>query len=345
MTSALVVIDVQESFRRRPTWQVVSNPDIADDVQRLVDAARAAGDLVVWVLHAEPGTGSVFDPAGGLVRLVDGLVPLDGEPILTKTSRNAFTTTNLAQLLTERGIRELVVCGIQTEQCCETTARVAADLGYDVTFVVDATATFPIAHRDAPGRPDRGRAGRRPQHTADGRHHRPHRVCAGRPLRHRPHGRRADQIVTRVVFVLMPRLHLLDLAGPAQVFSTATDFGHPYQLSYVGAEPVVATHQGVPLGASVDLPPLARDDLVVVPGWRSPLASAAVTPDLLAFCAPTTRPAARWPACAPGRTRSAGPGCSTAAAAPPTTTCRTSWPGATRGRVWCATCSTSRTTG
>jgi len=150
MTDALVVIDVQESFRRRPTWQVVSNPDIAADVQRLVDAARAAGDLVVWVLHGEPGTGGVFDPAQGDVRLMDGLVPLDGEPILTKTSRNAFTTTNLAQLLTERGIRHLIVCGIQTEQCCETTARVANDLGYEVTFVTDATATFPIPHRDAP---------------------------------------------------------------------------------------------------------------------------------------------------------------------------------------------------
>jgi nicotinamidase-related amidase len=150
MTSALVVIDVQESFRRRPTWQVVSNPDIAADVQRLVDGARAAGDLVVWVLHSEPGTGGVFDPESGHVRLVDELVPRDGEPVLTKTSRNAFTTTNLAQLLTERGIRDLVLCGIQTEQCCETTARVAADLGYAVTFVTDATATFPIPHRDAP---------------------------------------------------------------------------------------------------------------------------------------------------------------------------------------------------
>jgi len=150
MTSALVVIDVQESFRRRPTWQVVSNPDIAADVQRLVDAARAAGDLVAWVLHSEPGSGGVFDPESGHVRLVDELVPRDGEPVLTKTSRNAFTTTNLAQLLTERGIRDLVLCGIQTEQCCETTARVAADLGYAVTFVTDATATFPIPHRDAP---------------------------------------------------------------------------------------------------------------------------------------------------------------------------------------------------
>jgi Isochorismatase family len=106
--------------------------------------------MVVWVLHTEPGTGSVFDPADGLVRLLDGLDPADGEPVLAKTSHNAFTTTNLQQLLTERGIRELVVSGIRTEQCCETTARVASDLGYDVTFVTDATATMPLRHPDTP---------------------------------------------------------------------------------------------------------------------------------------------------------------------------------------------------
>jgi nicotinamidase-related amidase len=148
--SALLVVDIQESFRRRPLWQAVSDPDVAAKAGRLVAAARERGDLVVWVLHSEPGSGGVFDPASGHVRLMEGLVPRDGEPVLTKTSRNAFTTTNLQQQLTERGIRHLVVCGIQTEQCCETTTRLAADLGFDVTFVVDATATFPIPHRDAP---------------------------------------------------------------------------------------------------------------------------------------------------------------------------------------------------
>ena len=53
-------------------------------------------------------------------------------------------------MLTQRGITELIVCGIRTEQCCETTARVAFDLGYHVTFVTEATATSPIAQRDAP---------------------------------------------------------------------------------------------------------------------------------------------------------------------------------------------------
>ena len=43
-------------------------------------------------------------------------------------------------------MRRLAITGIQTEQCCETTARLAADLGYDVDFVLDATRTFPIQH-------------------------------------------------------------------------------------------------------------------------------------------------------------------------------------------------------
>ena len=152
--TALIVIDVQESFRQRESWQAASDPEVAAKVGRLVDFARDQGHLVVWVLHSEPGTGTVFDPALGNVRLIDGLATADGEPLLTKTSHNAFTTTNLQQILTERGVRSLITCGIRTEQCVETTTRLASDLGYDVTFVVDATATEPISHPDAPaGRP------------------------------------------------------------------------------------------------------------------------------------------------------------------------------------------------
>ncbi len=150
MSSALIVIDVQESFRQQPQWAAISNPGIVSQVSRLVQAARASGDLVVWVLHAEAGSGTEFDPASGHVRLIDGLAARDGEPVVVKTSHNAFTTTNLQQMLTSRGIGEVVICGIRTEQCCETTARVASDFGFGVTFVTDATATSPIGHWDAP---------------------------------------------------------------------------------------------------------------------------------------------------------------------------------------------------
>ncbi|MFF7195786.1 cysteine hydrolase family protein [Streptomyces sp. NPDC093221] len=152
--TALIVIDVQESFRQRESWQAASDPDVATRVARLVDYAREQGHPVIWVLHSEPGSNTVFDPESGHVRLIDGLTRAEGEPLLVKTAHNAFTTTNLQQILTARGIRSLITCGIRTEQCVETTTRLASDLGYDVTFVVDATATEPIEHRDAPaGRP------------------------------------------------------------------------------------------------------------------------------------------------------------------------------------------------
>ncbi|SDF30868.1 Transcriptional regulator GlxA family, contains an amidase domain and an AraC-type DNA-binding HTH domain [Lentzea fradiae] len=76
--------------------------------------------------------------------------------------------------------------------------------------------------------------------------------------------------MTRVVFLLIPGVHLLDLAGPAQVFSSAADLVDGYELSYVGDMETVLSHQGVPLGASRELPSLDVQDLVFVPGWRSP---------------------------------------------------------------------------
>ena len=150
MTNALLVIDVQESFRQRPLWRTLNNPELIVNVRRLVEAARARREPVIWVLHAEPGTGGLFDPANGHVRVVDELEPAKDEPVVVKTSHNAFSTTNLQQTLTAAGVRSVTVCGIRTEQCVETTARVAADFGYEVTFVTEATGTFPIPHFSAP---------------------------------------------------------------------------------------------------------------------------------------------------------------------------------------------------
>ena len=86
--------------------------------------------------------------------------------------------------------------------------------------------------------------------------------------------------MTQVVFLLAPRLHLLDLAGPAQAFSTAVDLGADYALHYVSEREDVVTTQGVPLRARVDWPELGTDDLIVVPGWR-PAAYVAFADDAL----------------------------------------------------------------
>ena len=71
--------------------------------------------------------------------------------------------------------------------------------------------------------------------------------------------------MSRVVFVLTPQVHLLDLAGPAQVFSTAEG----YELTYVAEHSPVPTWQGVALAADLGWPALGPGDLVLVPGWRT----------------------------------------------------------------------------
>jgi transcriptional regulator GlxA family with amidase domain len=79
--------------------------------------------------------------------------------------------------------------------------------------------------------------------------------------------------VTQVVFLQVPQVHLLDLAGPAQVFGTAATHGYDYQLRYVAEQAEVHTAQGLTVRAAVRWPRLTPADLVVVPGWRSPTLS------------------------------------------------------------------------
>lgn len=141
--SALLVIDVQESFRAdEARWASRSNPRFEQNLARLIGAYREAGLPVIWVVH-EDGD-EHFRPGSPYVRLQPFLTRREGEPLLRKSTRNAFTSTDLAERLEGLGVRRIAITGIQTEQCCETTARVAGDLGYDVDFVTEATLTFPI---------------------------------------------------------------------------------------------------------------------------------------------------------------------------------------------------------
>ncbi|HEY4023749.1 MAG TPA: DJ-1/PfpI family protein, partial [Pseudonocardiaceae bacterium] len=75
--------------------------------------------------------------------------------------------------------------------------------------------------------------------------------------------------MTRVVFLLVQGLHLLDLAGPAQVFAGAADLGYDYRISYVGEHATIRTAQGLTVNAEPSLPTLTDADLIVVPGWRA----------------------------------------------------------------------------
>ena len=147
--SALLVIDAQASFTVTPRWARRANPAFDANVAALVDAHRAAGLPVFYFLHTDGD--AEFALGSPHLRLMDFLAPRADEPVLLKNTRNCFTSTTLQARLVALGVRRLAISGIQTEQCCETTARLAADLGYAVDFVADATDTFPIPNPDAAG--------------------------------------------------------------------------------------------------------------------------------------------------------------------------------------------------
>ncbi|TWS17850.1 helix-turn-helix domain-containing protein [Tsukamurella asaccharolytica] len=75
--------------------------------------------------------------------------------------------------------------------------------------------------------------------------------------------------MTTIAFLLLPGVHVLDVAGPAHAFGVAHDLGHDYRLRYVGESSQVRSHQGLPLGAETDLPLLEPHDVIVVSGWRT----------------------------------------------------------------------------
>ena len=147
--SALLVIDAQDSFKADDDWERRDNREFEANTGALVAAHRAAGRPVVFFLHTDEDEGFATDSPH--FKLMDFLLPREGEPVFVKNTRNCFTSTTLGPYLLELGVRRVAITGIQMEQCCETTARLAADLGYAVDFVTDATMTFPIPNPDRPG--------------------------------------------------------------------------------------------------------------------------------------------------------------------------------------------------
>ncbi len=142
--TALIVIDAQESFRHTPDWNDTEAAAFVARIQPLIDGARAKEIPVVQVFHVEED--GPFALASGLVVPLQGL-RLEPDAVFHKRRHSALVGSGLDVWLTEHGIRRLIVSGIRTEQCCETTTRHASDLGWSVDYVTEATLTFAMTDR------------------------------------------------------------------------------------------------------------------------------------------------------------------------------------------------------
>lgn len=146
--AVLVVIDLQKGFEDA-YWGRRDNPDAEKNVARLVEAWQRTGRPIVLVGHDSVLPASPLRPSQPGNAFKDEVAGITPDLQVRKHVNSAFYgTPDLHAWLQARGARQLVIAGIQTNMCNETTARMAGNLGYEVLFAVDAMHTFDLAGPD-----------------------------------------------------------------------------------------------------------------------------------------------------------------------------------------------------
>ena len=142
MTTALLIIDIQNDYFPGGAMELCGAEEAGRAAASLLTLFRGAGLPVLHVQH-----NSVRPEAGFLLPGTSGaeihhlVTPREGEAVVLKNFPNSFRGTVLQQLLKDRGVDRLVVCGMMTHMCVDTTVRAGFDLGYRIILAHDGCAT------------------------------------------------------------------------------------------------------------------------------------------------------------------------------------------------------------
>lgn len=144
--TALLTIDMQkEYFEDSRPLKIPDGPAVLANVVRLQDGARKAGIPLIHIQHLslDPEDG-VFVEGSHFSDMVQESAPATGEKVIVKRYPSAFADTQLEGLLKELGVDTVVIAGLMSFMCCDTTARDAHARGYKVLYVRDATAAIDL---------------------------------------------------------------------------------------------------------------------------------------------------------------------------------------------------------
>ncbi|MGF6691619.1 nicotinamidase-related amidase [Metapseudomonas resinovorans] len=147
MNTALLIIDVQRAISVGE-YAAFEIDRVIDTINLLSAKARAAGVPVVVIQHEEPGDYFQFGSEGW--QLAEDLAVADSDIRIRKTTPDSFHKTELQETLQQRDIQRLIICGLQTDYCVDTTVRRALALGYQVVLPADAHSTLDNAAINAP---------------------------------------------------------------------------------------------------------------------------------------------------------------------------------------------------
>lgn len=142
MTCAYLLVDIQNDYFPGGAMELVGSPAAAVQAEKLLQAFRRKALPVIHVQHVSTRPGaSFFLPDTDGARIHDRVAPAEGEVVFQKHYPNGFRDTGLLAHLRERQVSQLVIAGMMTHMCIDTTTRAAVDLGFQCTLAHDACAT------------------------------------------------------------------------------------------------------------------------------------------------------------------------------------------------------------
>jgi aminoglycoside 6'-N-acetyltransferase len=147
--TALLIIDVQVGMFTEPDYPAYQEQTLLTNLSTLIEKARTSGIPVIYVQHSESHPQAPLWPEGSGWPIHPAIAPQPSETIVHKKTPDSFYNTTLQQELESRGIKRLVIAGMQTEYCVDTTTRQAFSRGYDLVIVTDAHTTYNSAHLTA----------------------------------------------------------------------------------------------------------------------------------------------------------------------------------------------------
>lgn len=142
MNEALLIIDVQNDYFPGGANELVHPYEAEKKIQELITDSRRNGRPIVYIQHFSPPDDSFFLEGTKGAEISDRIRPEKGDKVITKRYPNSFLETELNAHLKSLQIDTLIVCGMMTHMCVDTTVRAAMDYGYQVKLAADACATM-----------------------------------------------------------------------------------------------------------------------------------------------------------------------------------------------------------
>ena len=144
MHEALLIIDVQNDYFPGGTCELYKAYEAEDRIKSLIKESRTLLRHIIYIQHINPADDTFFLEGTYGCEISERIKPLPDDKVIVKYYPNSFFETELDSYLKENGIKKLIVCGMMTHMCVDTTVRAAMDYGYEVDLVADACATMDL---------------------------------------------------------------------------------------------------------------------------------------------------------------------------------------------------------